>query len=109
MRRRCVPSIGRSSACYPVPRRKGRVADATFFFFQIHYEISGVWVPVEIVGEGEHFPALRSKAGEAQPVCVADRPHIHGQEAGKDAGLAPLDFLAASAAAGQLGRLRLMP
>jgi hypothetical protein len=33
------------------------------------------------VGEGEHFPALRSEAGEAQTVCEADRPHIHRHKA----------------------------
>jgi hypothetical protein len=32
------------------------------------------------VGEGEHFPALRSEAGEAQPVGKADRPHIHWRQ-----------------------------
>jgi hypothetical protein len=45
-----------------------------FFFFKSIMKVSGVWVPVEIVGEGEHFHALRSEAGEAEPVCVADRP-----------------------------------
>jgi hypothetical protein len=45
-----------------------------FFFFKFIMKILGVWVPVEIVGEGEHFPASRSEAGEAQPVCAADRP-----------------------------------
>ena len=33
-----------------------------------------------VVGEGEHFPALRSEAGEAQPFGEADRPQIHGRE-----------------------------
>jgi hypothetical protein len=50
-----------------------------FFFFKSIMKVSGVWVPVEIVGEGEHFPVFPSsawgkKTGEAQPVCVADRP-----------------------------------
>jgi hypothetical protein len=40
-----------------------------------------LWTPEGIVGAGEHFSALRSEAGEAQPFGEADRPQIHGRKA----------------------------
>jgi hypothetical protein len=65
------------------------------------------------VGEGKHFPALRSEVGEAEPVpAKAGIVHIStGTKPAKDAELALLDFLTAFAAIWlhQLGLLRRIP
>jgi hypothetical protein len=61
-------------------------------FFQIHFRNS--WLLVGAggdVGEGEHFPVLRSKTGEAQTV----RSIVHistGSKPAEGRGAGPLDF-----------------
>jgi hypothetical protein len=58
---------------------KTLVERSTSFSFQSIIKNLGCWwVPVGMWAKCEHFPALRSKVGKAQPVGEADCPYIHG-------------------------------